>query len=104
MGFMVLIGAVVGALFLVTAFFVHSAQQQVALAGMACASTLIPYVLFRMHSIGIAQRQRDRIIELLQYGGPAGGGWGRDAGGGTASGMGGTGGTGELTARKTWSL
>ena len=114
MGVMVLIGAVVGALFLGAAFFVHSAQQQVALAGMACASTLIPYVLFRMHSIAIAQRQRERIIELLQHGGPAGGAQqGGDVGGGMGSPMGGavssgmvgaTGGPGDLIARKTWSL
>ena len=38
----VFIGVFIGAIFLLTAFFVDSSQQQTALAGMACASVLIP--------------------------------------------------------------
>jgi hypothetical protein len=68
----VLIGVIIGAVFLGAAFFVRSAQQQVALAAMACASAIIPYVLFRLHIDSVAQHQRAQLLELLrQVRGPA---------------------------------
>ncbi|WP_343740159.1 hypothetical protein [Delftia tsuruhatensis] len=66
---MVFIGAVIGAIFLLTAFFVDSSQQQTALAGMACASVLIPYVLFRLHSIAVEQDKLDQILQLMRKSG-----------------------------------
>lgn len=63
---LILIGAIIGAVFLAAAFFVHNPQQQMALAAMACASALIPYVLFRQHMDCVAQHQRAQLLELLR--------------------------------------
>lgn len=68
MRMMVLIGAFFGALLLLCALLVQSAQQQAALAGMACASAILPYVLFRLQSTAIQQDQLDKITELLRQG------------------------------------
>lgn len=63
---LVFIGAVIGALCLIAAFFVKGAPQQAALAGMACAFAIIPYVLFRVQATATAEDQRREIIELLK--------------------------------------
>ncbi|MBB1648937.1 hypothetical protein A9976_05405 [Delftia sp. UME58] len=64
----VFIGAAMGVIFLLAAFFVSGAPQEAALAGMACASAIIPYVLFRLQSVAVEQRQRQEIIDLLKQG------------------------------------
>ena len=63
---LVFIGAVVGALCLLASFFVQGAPQQAALAGVACAFAIIPYVLFRVQATAIAENQRREILELLK--------------------------------------
>lgn len=63
---LVFVGAVVGALCLIGSFFVGGAPQQAALAGMACAFAIIPYVLFRVSDSATAESQRKEIIELLK--------------------------------------
>ncbi len=68
MRFIVLIGGCVGAVFLFSALLVQSVQQQAALAGLACASAIVPYVLFRLQSITQEHHQLARIAELLQQG------------------------------------
>ncbi|MCG3783261.1 MULTISPECIES: hypothetical protein [Delftia] len=72
MRFLVFIGSVIGAIFLLTAFFVDSSHQQAALAAMACASVLIPYVLFRLHSIAVEHDQLDQILQLVRKSGSQG--------------------------------
>lgn len=72
MRFLVFIGTVIGAIFLLTAFFVDSSHQQAALAAMACASVLIPYVLFRLHSIAVERDQLDQILQLVRKTGSQG--------------------------------
>ena len=47
MRILVMIGALIGALCLFSSFFVGGAPQQAALAAMACAFAIIPYVGFR---------------------------------------------------------
>mgnify|MGYP006948353224 CR=1 FL=1 len=49
MRLLVFIGSIIGAIFLLTAFFVDSSHQQAALAAMACASVLIPYAVSYTH-------------------------------------------------------
>lgn len=63
---LVFIGAVIGALFLLGSFFVNGAPQQAALAGVACAFAIIPYVLFRVQATADAENQRREIIDLLK--------------------------------------
>lgn len=63
---LVFIGAVIGALCLIGSFFVNGAPQQAALAGMACAFAIIPYVLFRVQATADAENQRRQIIDLLK--------------------------------------
>ena len=55
-----------GAIFLFAAFLAQSAQQQAALAGIACACALIPYVLFRLHSVAVEHDRLDQILLLLR--------------------------------------
>lgn len=66
MRILVFIGALVGALCLVGSFIVNGAPQQAALAGMACAFAIIPYVLFRVQAAAIAEDQRRELIDLLK--------------------------------------
>lgn len=68
MKIVVLIGSIVGMVFLFSALLVQSAQQQAALAGLACASAIVPYVLFRLQSVAEEQHQLARIVELLRQG------------------------------------
>lgn len=63
---LVFIGAVIGTLCLIGSFFVNGAPQQAALAGMACAFAIIPYVLFRVQATADAENQRRQIIDLLK--------------------------------------
>lgn len=85
MKILVLIGSAVGLVFLLSALMVQSAQQQAALAGLACASAIVPYVLFRLQSVVEEQHQLARIVDLLRQGNAqgrrAGGIRGPEAGG-----------------------
>lgn len=63
---LVFIGAVIGSLCLLASFFVAGAPQQAAMAGMACAFAIIPYVLFRVGATADEETQRKQIIELLK--------------------------------------
>lgn len=66
MKFLVFIGAIIGALFLFVSFFMAGAPQQAAMAGIACAFAIIPYVLFRVAATTDEEVQRKEIIELLK--------------------------------------
>lgn len=63
---LVYVGAVIAALCLLISFFVAGAPQQAALAGMACAFAIIPYVLFRVQATSTAEDQRKELMELLK--------------------------------------
>lgn len=63
---LVFIGAIIGALCLLASFFMPGAPQQAAMAGMACAFAIIPYVLFRVGATADEEDQRKQIIELLK--------------------------------------
>lgn len=66
MAVLVFIGAVIGALCLVGSFFVSGAPQQAALAAMACAFAIIPYVLFRVSQLADAALQKKVFFEQMQ--------------------------------------
>ena len=66
MAVLVFIGAVIGALCLVASFFVSGAPQQAALAAMACAFAIIPYVLFRVSQLADAGRYREEMLSLMK--------------------------------------
>ncbi|MBU1816434.1 MAG: hypothetical protein KKB08_06720 [Gammaproteobacteria bacterium] len=70
MRFLVMIGAVIGALCLLASFFVGGAPQQAALAGMACAFAIIPYVGFRASQLTDEENERRKfradLMELLK--------------------------------------
>lgn len=91
---LVFIGVVIGAIFLLAAFFVDSALQQSALAGMACASVLIPYALFRLQSVAVEHDKLDQILQLMRKSG--------SHGEGPAQGGDGSGDTDGPAAPKTW--
>lgn len=63
---LVFIGAIIGAFCLLASFFVQGAPQEAALAAMACAFCIIPYVLFRVGATADEEAQRKQIIELLK--------------------------------------
>ncbi|WP_047472573.1 MULTISPECIES: hypothetical protein, partial [Delftia] len=63
---LVYIGAVIAAICLLFSFFVTGAPQQAALAGMACAFAIIPYVLFRVQATAIAEDHHRELMELLK--------------------------------------
>ncbi len=63
---LVFVGAVIGSLFLLGSFFMGGAPQQAAMAGMACAFAIIPYVLFRVQATAIEEDQRRELIDLLK--------------------------------------
>lgn len=66
MRYVVFFGAVIGCFFVAGGlFFAKGAQQEAAAAAMGLAFTVIPYVVFRVHSALLAERQRAKIIELL---------------------------------------
>lgn len=60
------IGAFLGLLCLIASFFVGGAPQQAALAAMACAFAVIPYVAFRVSQLDDAARKRDAFYEQMQ--------------------------------------
>lgn len=68
MRFVVVIGAVIGALFLLAAFVVaNGAPQEAAMAAMACAFAVIPYVIFRAGQLTDAENERKKFQrELLE--------------------------------------
>ena len=66
MAVLVFIGAVIGALCLGASFFVGGAPQQAALAAMACAFAIIPYVLFRVSQLEDADRYRKEMLDLMK--------------------------------------
>lgn len=67
MRFVVVIGAVIGALCLLATFFVNGAPQEAALAAMACAFAVIPYVIFRAGQLTEAENERKKFQrELLE--------------------------------------
>ena len=63
---MVLIGSAIGALCLLGAFFVNGAPQQAALAAMACAFAVIPYVVFRVSQLEDAALQKKVFFAQMQ--------------------------------------
>jgi len=68
MAVLVFIGAVIGALCLVASFLVSGAPQQAALAAMACAFAIIPYVLFRVSQLADASRYQKEMLTLMREG------------------------------------
>lgn len=66
MAVLVFIGAVIGALCLAASFFMAGAPQQAALAAMACAFAVIPYVLFRVSQLADADRYRKEMLALMK--------------------------------------
>ena len=67
MRFVVVIGAVIGALCLLGSFFVSGAPQEAALAAMACAFAVIPYVIFRAGQLTDAENDLKKFQrELLE--------------------------------------
>lgn len=66
MGIIAVIGAVVGAICLLISFAMSGAPQQAALAGMACAFAIIPYVIFRVFQLGESDRRSKQILELMK--------------------------------------
>lgn len=68
MRFVVFIGAVIGALFLLASFVVaNGAPQEAAMAAMASAFAVIPYVIFRVVQLTEAENERRKFQkELLE--------------------------------------
>lgn len=66
MGVLVFLGAVIGTLCLLASFFMSGAPQQAALAAMACAFCVIPYVLFRVSQLGAAERRDKEMLSLMR--------------------------------------
>lgn len=68
MQFVVFIGAVIGALFLLASFVgAKGAPQEAAMAAMASAFAVIPYVIFRVGQLTEAENERRKFQkELLE--------------------------------------
>ena len=66
MGIVAVIGAIVGAFCLLISFAMSGAPRQAALAGMACAFAIIPYVIFRVFQLGESDRRSKQILELMK--------------------------------------
>ncbi|AEF91078.1 MULTISPECIES: hypothetical protein [Delftia] len=66
MKYVVYIGAVMGVFFMLSTIGVQGAPQEAALAAMACAFCIIPYVVFRVRQSAVEEEQRKKIIELLR--------------------------------------
>lgn len=59
MGFIVILGALIGAAILAGSFFVaNGAPQEAAMAAMACAFAVIPYVIFRVRQLSVEEEAR----------------------------------------------
>ncbi|WP_159913021.1 hypothetical protein [Pantoea sp. 18069] len=63
---LVLIGSFIGGLCLVGSFFVNGAAQQAALAAMACAFAVIPYVGYRVQQLEKAAVQRRDFFNQME--------------------------------------
>lgn len=66
MRILVLIGSAIGGLCLLFAFFANGAPQQAALAGMACAFAVIPYVVFRVSQLEDQALQKKVFFTQMQ--------------------------------------
>lgn len=66
MGILVVIGAVFGAICLMFSFLASGAPQQAALAGMACAFAIIPYVVFRVIQLSASDSRSKQMLELMK--------------------------------------
>ena len=66
MRILVMIGAFIGALCLLGSFFVGGAPQQAALAAMACAFAVIPYVGFRASQLEDEALQKKVFFERVR--------------------------------------
>lgn len=66
MGIVAVIGAVIGAFCLLISFTMSGAPQQAALAGMACAFAVIPYVIFRVFQLGASDRRSKQMLDLMK--------------------------------------
>ena len=67
MRYVVFFGAVIGAFFVFAGLgFSNGAPQEAASAAMGLAFAVIPYVVFRTYTSIKAEKQRERIIELLE--------------------------------------
>lgn len=68
MRYVVFFCAVIGALFLVAAFFfAKGSPQEAALAAMACAFAIIPYVIFRTGQLTQAETDRRAFRKALLH-------------------------------------
>ncbi|WP_053842958.1 hypothetical protein [Paracidovorax avenae] len=70
MGFIAFLGALIGALVLAASFFIaNGAPQEAAMAAMACAFAVIPYVLFRVRQLSAQEDElhafRKELMERL---------------------------------------
>ena len=66
MSTVVLVGSFIGMLCLFASFFVNGAPQQAALAGMACAFAVVPYVAFRVSQLQAAALQKKLFYEHVK--------------------------------------
>ncbi|MDD0814288.1 hypothetical protein PSQ39_06560 [Curvibacter sp. HBC28] len=62
----VLVGSIIASFLLLSSFFVSGAAQQAALAAMACAFCVIPYVVFRTAELRDAHKTRRDFYALMQ--------------------------------------
>lgn len=59
MGYIAIFGALIGALALAGSFFIaNGAPQEAAMAAMACAFAVIPYVIFRVRQLSAEEEAR----------------------------------------------
>ena len=66
MRFIVVICAVIGGLILAASFFIaKGAPQEAAMAAMACAFAVIPYVIFRAGQLTDAENERREFRRAL---------------------------------------
>lgn len=66
MRILVLIGAALGGLCLLSSFFVNGAARQAALAATACAFAIIPYVGWRVSQLEDAALQKKVFFTQMQ--------------------------------------
>ena len=66
MGIVAVIGAIVGAFCLLISFAMSGAPQQAAMAGVACAFAIIPYVIFRVFQLAASDRRSKQMLDLMK--------------------------------------
>jgi hypothetical protein len=67
MRYFVMVGAVCGLIALALSFFMNSAPQQAAMAGIACAFAVVPYVGWRVSQITDEENAREQFrADLLK--------------------------------------